>query len=117
MRNRPIDRLPPLDLLASFEAAARHLSFTRAAEERFVTQSAMSRQIRALEDLLGVPREHLEFSLWYLRENALVVRGDSMRYAITAKGCDLVEQEPAAVAQGREDRLLPEPERSSAAAA
>lgn len=47
-------RLPPLDLLASFEAAARHLSFTRAGSERFITQSAMSRQIRALEDELGV---------------------------------------------------------------
>ena len=54
MQNRPIDRLPPLDLLASFEAAARQLSFTKAAAERFVTQSAMSRQMRALEDDLGV---------------------------------------------------------------
>ena len=53
MQKRP-DRLPPLDLLAAFEAAARHLSFTRAWAERFVTQSAMSRQIRALEDELGV---------------------------------------------------------------
>ncbi|HET9820319.1 MAG TPA: LysR substrate-binding domain-containing protein [Burkholderiaceae bacterium] len=52
---KPLDRLPPLDLLATFEAAARHLSFTRAAAERFVTQSAVSRQIRALEDELGVP--------------------------------------------------------------
>ena len=48
------DRLPPLDLLAAFEAAARHLSFTRAAAERFITQSAMSRQIQALEEHLGV---------------------------------------------------------------
>lgn len=47
-------RLPPLDLLLTFEAAARLLSFTRAAEERFVTQSAVSRQIRALEDELKV---------------------------------------------------------------
>lgn len=47
-------RLPPLDLLLTFESAARHLSFTRAAEERFVTQSAVSRQIRALEEDLGV---------------------------------------------------------------
>lgn len=54
MQNKPADRLPPLDLLVAFEAAARHLSFTRAAEERFVTQSAMSRQMRALEDELGV---------------------------------------------------------------
>jgi len=53
MRRDP-DRLPPLDLLLAFEAAARHLSFTRAAAERFVTQSAVSRQIRALEDDLGV---------------------------------------------------------------
>ncbi|MEZ5661105.1 MAG: LysR substrate-binding domain-containing protein [Burkholderiaceae bacterium] len=44
-----------MDLLVSFEAAARHLSFTLAAAERFVTQSAMSRQMRLLEDRLGVP--------------------------------------------------------------
>lgn len=48
-------RLPPLDLLAGFEAAARWLSFTLAAEERHVTQSAISRQVKALEDQLGVP--------------------------------------------------------------
>ena len=48
-------RLPSLEALATFEIAARHLSFTRAADERFVTQSAVSRQIRALEDDLGVP--------------------------------------------------------------
>src|SRR6476619_6254162 len=47
--------LPPLDLLRSFEAAARHLSFTEAGEELFLTQSAVSRQIKALEDQLGVP--------------------------------------------------------------
>ena len=46
--------LPPLDLLRGFEAAARHLSFTRAAEELFLTQSAISRQIQTLEEFLGV---------------------------------------------------------------
>jgi len=51
-------RLPPLDLLLAFDAAARHLSFTRAAAERFVTQSAISRQIKALEDDLGVALFH-----------------------------------------------------------
>jgi len=46
--------LPPLDLIQGFEAAARTLSFTKAAEELFITQSAVSRQIRALEEHLGV---------------------------------------------------------------
>ncbi|RYF36766.1 MAG: LysR family transcriptional regulator [Comamonadaceae bacterium] len=47
--------LPPLDLLRSFEAAARHLSFTQAAQELFLTQSAVSRQIQQIEASLGVP--------------------------------------------------------------
>ncbi|MDB5880287.1 MAG: transcriptional regulator, LysR family [Ramlibacter sp.] len=46
--------LPPLDLLRSFESAARHLSFTRAAQELFLTQSAVSRQIQQVEASLGV---------------------------------------------------------------
>jgi len=46
--------LPPLDLLRGFESAARNLSFTRAAAELFLTQSAVSRQILALEEFLGV---------------------------------------------------------------
>src|SRR5882762_11235625 len=46
--------LPSLDFFKGFEAAARHLSFTRAAEELSVTQSAISRQIQALEERLGV---------------------------------------------------------------
>jgi len=47
--------LPSLDLLRGFEAAARHLSFTKAAAELFLTQSAVSRQVQALEEQLGVP--------------------------------------------------------------
>jgi LysR family transcriptional regulator, glycine cleavage system transcriptional activator len=46
--------LPPLDLIQGFEAAARNLSFTKAAEELLLTQSAISRQIRGLEEHLGV---------------------------------------------------------------
>ena len=46
--------LPPLDFIQGFEAAARHLSFTNAAEELFLTQSAVSRQVKALEDNLGI---------------------------------------------------------------
>lgn len=45
----------PLTALRSFEAAGRHLSFSRAAEELFVTQAAISRQIRELETFLRQP--------------------------------------------------------------
>lgn len=53
MQNR-LRRLPSLDFLRGFEAAGRRLSFTRAADELALTQSALSRQVRALEDALGV---------------------------------------------------------------
>ena len=47
-------RLPPLNAMRAFEAAARHLSFTRAAGELNVTQAAISHQVKALEERLGV---------------------------------------------------------------
>jgi LysR family glycine cleavage system transcriptional activator len=47
-------RLPPLNNLKTFEAAARHESFTRAAEELCVTQGAVSQQVKALEEGLGI---------------------------------------------------------------
>jgi LysR family glycine cleavage system transcriptional activator len=47
-------RLPALNALKSFEAAARHESFTRAAEELCVTQGAVSHQVKALEEELGI---------------------------------------------------------------
>jgi len=46
--------MPPLNALRAFEAAARHLSLTRAAQELNVTAGALSHQIRGLEDLLGL---------------------------------------------------------------
>ncbi len=58
--------MPSLDLLTGFEAAARHLSFTKAGEELFLTQSAVSRQIKELEEQLGVPlfqRRHRALAL------------------------------------------------------
>lgn len=64
--SRDLQRLPPLDLLVSFEAVARLGSITRGAAERFVTQSAMSRQIAALEADLGTPlfqRRHRALAL------------------------------------------------------
>ena len=71
--------LPPLDLLRGFEAAARHLSFTRAAAELFLTQSAVSRQIQALESFVGVP-------LFERRHKALVLTDAGQAYyrAVTA---------------------------------
>jgi len=59
-------RLPSLDLLKGFEAAARLLSFTKAGEELHLTQSAVSRQIQELEDQLGV-------SLFQRRHRSLVL--------------------------------------------
>jgi len=59
-------RLPSLDLLKGFEAAARLLSFTRAGEELHLTQSAVSRQIKELEEQLGMPlfeRRHRALAL------------------------------------------------------
>src|SRR5437764_1716042 len=52
--HRTLRRLPSLDFLRGFEASGRRLSFTLAAEELFLTQSALSRQVKALEDALGV---------------------------------------------------------------
>ena len=49
------DRLPPLNALRAFEAAARRLSFTKAAEELNVTPGAISQHIRQLEDYAGTP--------------------------------------------------------------
>lgn len=69
----PRNRLPSLDLLKAFESAARHLSFTKAAAELFVTQSAMSRQIRQLEEHLGV-------RLFERRTRAVVLTDVGYRY-------------------------------------
>jgi len=46
-------RLPPLNALRAFEAAARHLSFTKAADELHVTPGAISQQVKALEEYVG----------------------------------------------------------------
>jgi LysR family glycine cleavage system transcriptional activator len=65
--------LPNLDLLRGFEAAARHLSFTKAGAELFLTQSAISRQVQALEEQLGVP-------LFQRRTRALLLTDAGQRY-------------------------------------
>ena len=54
--SRPrLGRIPPLNSLRAFEVAARHLSFTRAADELCVTHGAISRPVKALENYLGEP--------------------------------------------------------------
>jgi LysR family glycine cleavage system transcriptional activator len=74
----------PLTALRSFEAAGRHLSFSRAAEELFVSQAAVSRQIRDLEELVGRPlfeRRH--------RRVALTEPGRSLLSQLTASFDDI----------------------------
>lgn len=64
--HKTLRNLPSLDFLRGFEAAGRLGSFTRAAEELFLTQSALSRQVKALEDALGTPlfvRKHRALAL------------------------------------------------------
>ncbi len=65
-------RLPQLNALKAFEAAARHVSFTRAAEELCVTQGAVSHQVKALETELGVK----------------LFNRERQRLIITDAGCD-----------------------------
>jgi putative choline sulfate-utilization transcription factor len=71
--------LPSLDLLKGFEAAARHLNFTKAADELFLTQSAVSRQIQALEERLGV-----RLFVRKRRGLALTDEGDRLFRAVSA---------------------------------
>jgi DNA-binding transcriptional LysR family regulator len=66
-------RLPNLNALSCFEAAGRHLSFTRAASELCVTQGAVSRQIRELEAALGV-------SLFRRSHRSVEMTDDGKRY-------------------------------------
>jgi hypothetical protein len=47
---------------------------------------------RDLEQMLGRPREHLEFTIWYLVQKGLVQRDDSARLLITAEGIDFLEE-------------------------
>lgn len=65
-------RLPPLTQLLAFEAAARHQSFKKAAEELHVTQAAVSHQVRALEEHLGLKLFHRKTRQVALTETAKV---------------------------------------------
>jgi LysR family glycine cleavage system transcriptional activator len=66
-------RLPPFPAVRAFEASARHLSFKKAAAELCLTQSAISHQIKALEDYLGV-------QLFYREAHAVVLTSEGASY-------------------------------------
>lgn len=72
-------RLPPLSAIRAFEVSARRLSFTEAADELHVTQSAVSRHIRHLED-------HLGLQLFIRRHRALVLTPEGERYRAELAG-------------------------------
>lgn len=91
-------RLPALDPLKGFEAAARHLSFTKAAAELFLTQSAVSRQIQTLEEQLGVRlfrRETRRLSLTHEGEALYRVVAESLsRLAEVCAGLRAARRRP-----------------------
>ncbi|MDR8071405.1 LysR substrate-binding domain-containing protein [Burkholderia cenocepacia] len=76
--------LPSLDFLRGFECAARHLSFTRAGQELNVTQSAVSRQVKALEEQLRIELFHRN-----LRSLTLTDKGRELYDAISFALSDL----------------------------
>lgn len=68
--------------------------------------------IPELEGLLGVPREHLEFTLWYLKERGYIIRADNARYSITAAGVEhteALEEAMNAATSSSARPLLPSP--------
>ena len=85
--HKTLHNLPSLDFLRGFEAAGRTLSFTRAAAELFVTQSALSRQVKALEDALGISlfaRSHRALTLTAAGEAFHRVVTDTLRQIASA---------------------------------
>src|SRR3546814_6451578 len=82
-RNR---KLPPLGALRAFEAAARHRSFRRAADELAVTPTAISHQIRLLEDVLG-----LALFTRQVRQVALTEAGERL-YPTLRDGFDMFDR-------------------------
>ena len=96
----PQRSLPPLEFLRGFEAAARHLSFTRAAAELFLTQSAVSRQIQALEAFVGMP-------LFERRHKALALTpAGEAYYRTVAQSLDLLRDATRRLRETRTGHVL-----------
>lgn len=59
--------------------------------KRQFSPSLPGMNVREIEDLIGIPREHLEFTMWYLKERGDIKAGDNGRYMITVKGVENYE--------------------------
>ena len=92
--------LPTLEFLKGFDAAARHLSFTRAAEELYLTQSALSRQIKTLEEEIG--SQLFERGRRGLR---LTPSGEMLRRSVQGVLREIAQTVAAIRAKGGSDRL------------
>ena len=93
-------KLPPLKSLIAFEAAARHMSITKAADELCVVPAAVSHHVRALEDWLGAP-------LFRHENRALVLTDTGRAYTQDLKTVldALADATSAVMSGGRSDRL------------
>jgi len=92
--------LPPLNALRAFEATARHLSFSKAAEELHVTPAALSHQIRGLEDLLGLKLFHRRARSIELTEPARLI------YPGIRTGFEAIREAVDRLGRGQQDRIL-----------
>jgi curved DNA-binding protein CbpA len=73
------------------EHRKRHEILTILYRKRLAQPDQPSMALRDLLDLVGIPRDQLEFSLWYLKEGSYILRTDSARHSITLKGVELIE--------------------------
>ena len=92
--------LPPLNALRAFEATARHLSFSKAAEELHVTPAALSHQVRGLEDLLGLKLFHRRARSIELTEPARLI------YPGIRAGFEAIREAVDRLGRGQHDRIL-----------
>ncbi len=92
--------LPPLNALKAFEATARHLSFSKAADELAVTPAALSHQIRGLEDLLGL-------KLFHRRARAIdLTEAARLMYPGVRSGFESLRTAIEQLDRARQDRIL-----------
>jgi curved DNA-binding protein CbpA len=80
---------PPPDPRDEPQRRAQILQFLYRRRQSHPDQPSLG--LRDLQTLLGIPREHLEFSLWYLKETGYLTRSDSARHIITIKGVEFID--------------------------